>query len=141
MRQIKFRAWDESRNRMIYKFGQIKDKCPELLQTEEGIIFCSHYQPNGDWCEPLLMQYIGRKDKKGEEIFEGDILVGESYSGLGGKSTKSKEFIFSISYSEITSRFIIDIPQGIGKFRYLPNIYDCKVIGNIYESPQLLNQK
>jgi hypothetical protein len=56
MREIKFRAWVESEQRMTKVF-------------ELGSILCDNHG-----CD-LLMQYTGLKDKNGREIYEGDILL------------------------------------------------------------------
>lgn len=131
-REIKFRAWDESRNEMISQFGLLKENMPQLIQHEEdGYIFCGHSQENDDWCEPILMQYTGLKDKNGKEIYEGDILSGHSDGNVRVEWSNANggwDCIFSdeanISISEMCSWF--------GN--------NAQVIGNIYENPELLNK-
>ena len=75
-----------------------------------------------------LMQSTGLKDKNGKEIFEGDIL-------------KSNKYITSVFYERGAYHV---------KFRKTPNTtvimnvisfiekYKTKIIGNIYENPELL---
>lgn len=63
-----------------------------------------------------LMQYTGLKDKNGKEIYEGDII--EYFD----------EQIELVEWSKS------DFWSGLGTFRI------SKVIGNIYENPELLEK-
>jgi uncharacterized phage protein (TIGR01671 family) len=64
MREIKFRAWDKTSNRMgaVYSLHQ-SGSC----HVRDGNLLL-----NKDECE--LMQFTGLKDKNGKEIYEGDIV-------------------------------------------------------------------
>ena len=73
MRYIKFRAWDEDRNKMIYDFlDEIESVEYKLATTDENILYCGNHKDNGDWQEPILMQFTGLKDKM-ELIFTKEI--------------------------------------------------------------------
>lgn len=85
-----------------------------------------------------VSQYIGIKDKVGSRIFENSILKGKFGTGIGGKSTKYKEFNFSISFNEHSQRFGLDMPKGYGQYRFHPYLKECIVIGNIFDHPELL---
>ena len=65
MRELKFRAWDKVDKR----FCTLREFEPCVIQ-EEGK-FRIH---QGDSCDYIFMQYIGLKDSKGVEIYEGDII-------------------------------------------------------------------
>lgn len=86
-------------------------------------------------------QYTGIKDKNEEKIFEGDILKGSFGTGGGGKSTKYKDFIFSISFftGHGMPRFTMDAP-ALGNYRFFPQIRNCEIIGNVYQQPHLLTK-
>ncbi len=75
-----------------------------------------------------LMQFIGRVDKDGKEIFEGDILDGEDSPMV-------------VSYNKKYASFCID-KKGWAFSHYFGealNSEDVRVIGNIYENPESLS--
>lgn len=123
MREIKFRAWDKKRKTMNYtddflvRFnGDVVKECEVEFTHEIDILTV-------DDC--ILMQYIGLKDKNGKEIYEGDIL--EQYGSIG-----------KVIYED--DRFYVDWdkePGRVGLFEGCTRGRN-KIIGNIYENPELL---
>lgn len=83
-------------------------------------------------------QYIGINDKNGTKIFEDDILKGAFGTGIGLKSTKYKDFFFRVSYHGGGHEFFIEMPANYGKYRFLPSLKDCEVVGTIHTHPELL---
>lgn len=122
MREIKFRAWDNSDKEKPYMLGPY-----ELSDS----IF-----NNKEVRKLELMQYTGLKDKNGVEIYEGDIVELLGWSS----QTKSDGYTF-IEWD------IDEIGWNFNRSQYAEDRYDfrkaiqnCLVIGNIHQNPELLNQ-
>ena len=111
-RQIKFRAWDVSELR-------IYSDC--ILKLEYAI-------ENPD--EIILMQFIGRKDCEGNDVYDGDIFKDDCHT-------------YIIYWNDNACGFKIKtIGRGklvAPKYRNLEGVLaNLAVIGNEYETPYLL---
>ena len=127
-REIKYRAWHENTEKMYYNIESMYEYDPYGVRNDDrnsppffyfGECLDNQYTS--------IMQYIEFKDKKGKEIFEGDILytnsdvkTGYVTKSLYGEYIVKKESII-ISLSEI-----------------LENNFGIEIIGNIFENPELL---
>lgn len=131
MREIKFRAWDKKEKTMHYlgnmnicfEYSHLEFRGDEL----DGI--CQW--PTGDDTDienQEIMQYTGLKDKKGNEIYEGDIVRTPLYG------QKDCEIIFD----KTTASFRLLWDTGIGTNIYPLGDVAMEIIGNIYENPELL---
>ena len=109
-RIIKFRAWD-------IKWKKFRDgnQCFAIGRLGESAI-------KADF---ILMQSTGLKDKFGKEIYEGDLLLDEM-----------NQEIHKIIFDEYEARF--EAIFGSGLKRHIPDVKIMKIIGNIYENPELL---
>jgi uncharacterized phage protein (TIGR01671 family) len=106
-REIKFRAWDKSCNKMRGISG-LQD-CFSL--RSDGVC-------NEDY---ILLQYTGLKDKNGKEIYEGDIL-----------KSKSGNLFTCVFYGAG-----FKLSQNNGKKVWSSNnTSTLEFIGNIYENPE-----
>lgn len=117
MREIKFRAWCPDGNRMEYQ-----DRKTPLWIGD--ILTDSHYIP---------MQYTGRKDKNGKEIYEGDIVREEGNDLLFGPVIFSDE---EVCFGYVNKCKAYNDPN-YNEFN--GHLFTVEVIGNIYENPNLLN--
>lgn len=116
-REIKFRAWDGEKIQEVHLLGLHweAEKDPPIYIDMPNSDEVPHYS------DCPLMQYTGLKDKNGVEIFEGDII--QRYEGA--TPCKVVWYEYGWCYQEGD-----DDPYPILKAE--------KVIGNIYENPEML---
>lgn len=135
--KLKFRAWDKARNEMNYKVMvgncDTDDEnwtCPIIWIEEEK-----------DWLHfddyDSIMQSTGLKDKNGKEIFEGDIVQFEDcYTETDFLYVNTGIVEWSQGSFTITNRDSVEMGDLLdGEF------LDVTIISNIYESPDLLEDK
>ncbi len=136
MREIKFRAWEKERKEMLevlgifFDVGTISHK-PLMLKGNTNP-FSTGY-PNTYLKDIELMQYTGLKDKNGVEIYEGDIVrhYDYPYCKAGGQSVVRWDDC-ACGFEPFTEE-IADYGHPIaGEW--------IEVIGNIWETPELLEE-
>ena len=133
MREIKFRAWKKSANRML----DWAELCamPRLCNVL-----------NGEYLE-AVMQYTSLHDKNGKEIWAGDILVFRNNKSIyrkGEYDSFSQVCFGDYAYGEYEQAesgygwFLKGITDedGSGLNQHFADYHE--VIGNIYENPELL---
>lgn len=142
-REIKFRVWDKTYNKMylegICVYG---DGSFDIQRTgEDGHAIETAESESG---ELVLSQYTGLKDKNRREIYEGDIVKWGHIEGgiecpvriaevrIGGQV----EFVSR--QKEVVRRGDDEYRFGYGSFAYKDTYRWLEVIGNIYENPELL---
>lgn len=125
MREFKFRAWNKVANFMIYW-----DEFTDYEQDQMAIVGKDYRVFNDS--EFILLQSTGLKDSKGNEIYEGDILEAEHKL----KTQKFKRR-YQVIFNEKGYWDAISLDGKPVRLCYA-GFDKCEVIGNIYESPELL---
>ena len=124
----RYRAWDSAKKEMfkdtfaITESGQVVVVEQESVASSPDYVFVDHL---------VIMQSTGLADKNGKEVFEGDIV----------KMAKDV-------YSEPTCYEVVRHRGGAYRLEskqhgcelWLRHT-DCEVVGNIYENPDLLEDK
>lgn len=120
----KFRAWDK----VVKEMAQVN-----ALVLDEQVVKVTYKNGNvakDDMKEYELMQSTGLKDKKGQEIFEGDII---DYKG------RKAVIKWQGSYASFIYRFVDELQERVSEWQplYLA-YYHFEVVGNKFENPEFL---
>ena len=97
--------------------------------------------PMGEKC--FLMQYTGLRDKQGTEIFGGDIVAffdpdGNKETGEVVYGKQNAAFCFHLSH--VSTGISVPILNFITGIMTVAASNNFKVIGNIYENPELIQE-
>lgn len=120
----RYRAWDTTNKEMfkdtfaITESGQVVVVDQSSILTSPDYIFVDNL---------VIMQSTGLYDKNGKEIFEGDLL-----------GTKDGLLNGIVEYREDLGMFVNNLIR-YNNFERLCNVASSrKIIGNVYENPELL---
>jgi uncharacterized phage protein (TIGR01671 family) len=123
MRELKFRAWDKFNACFWESDGKNLSEFFTRMQ----------YLIDGD-NELIFQQYTGMKDKKGKEIYEGDIIHFKTSFENDNDDYDYSEKPFVIEWNKHAAAFK---PFHLNA-RWRCDVEGVEVIGNIYENPELL---
>ena len=141
-REIKFRAWDKWESRMLWRDIFDMNWYATERNDEKGCHTARAVKGSDDRKQLILMQYTGLKDKNGKEIYEGDRIKINVWSVHNKKEPTSFDFQV-VEWDEKNAEYTWRLPPNLQ--RHVGATFSAfnanrlfSVIGNIYESPELL---
>ena len=135
MREIKSRVYDTKYKRMAES-----KRDHFFIDTKGDLYELTNYGTCGnnsfDYRSPnqyKVMEFTSKKDFHGKEIYEGDIL--KCISDFGDRFVE-------VYWCEIYACFRVRDKQDLYNENLwcLLNCYDCEIVGNIHENPELLDE-
>lgn len=135
-REIKFRAWD---GKQMFEVGMINFE-PGYGEGPQAWDYYNFYDGYGGTDSRILMEFTGLKDKNGVEIYEGDLLVGNSSPFVSTHMPEVKPIPYPVTFENGCFTWRGE-PLGWDTENEPPEI--ClperwaTVVGNIYANPEL----
>ncbi|MDG7243025.1 YopX family protein [Streptococcus pneumoniae] len=133
----KFRAYDGGSLSRMYQPDEVMVGNGDIWIIDEDSVA-------GEWIvnnDLNLMQSTGIRDITNQEIFEGDVVKTTRFVGradeVGGFYEYDKEFIGIVK--QLEGSWVID--TGSDAVCLWTEIEENEIIGNIYENPELLEDK
>lgn len=110
-----------------YKFDGMDETLPCIHIGNLGYIKNAFYQVDLD----TVGQFTGLHDRNGKEIYEGDIVMQRGYSGVKPMVVRFEQGAFIVGW------------HGGSSTQTRPMLIQkrCEVIGNRFDTPNLLNGK
>jgi hypothetical protein len=127
MKEIKFRVWNGSKMEHNIMAGFLGTFYVQGIDEKDS---ASMSPFNTKYPDPVrVMQFTGLKDKNGDDIWEGDILKHEN------------GYLKEVKWGHHLWAFITinRKPTMVYQTAAFPNQFE--IIGNIYETPELINHE
>lgn len=135
MREILFRAKLLFNRKWVYgSFVREFDGYPQIISDEDGGMY--------EVVPETVGQYTGLLDKNGRKIFEGDILhIAKIADGLGGYYHPPIDCPVNVMVKWDLCEWTWETLCENKLYISFPDAwchYECEIIGNIYDNPELI---
>lgn len=128
-RTIKFRVWDKISKEMAYPDNGLKGSTDEgFSHLYQSFLTKGKFGPNELFNESnlIITQYTGEKDENNDDIYEGDILFWPN---------RQMEALVKFGAGKF---FLEDVTGGYTED--MNKHFPFKIIGNIFQTPELLEK-
>ncbi|MDO8609275.1 MAG: YopX family protein [bacterium] len=146
-RIIKFRIWNDKTKSWLHG--------PHKHNSLDGVNLLGETILFGGLCEDIsikdlddlfCLQYTGLDDKNGKNIFEGDIITFMGRWDENGKVLEPDYLPYKVAWQMGGLRAFLINRNGASSFYKHNEVVgvghtDSKIIGNIFDNPELLNKK
>lgn len=148
--QLKFKAWHKAEQKLC-NINVLTPKGAFLLgvKTEENSLYNGGKfeviaPTDGRFCdheEIVILQYIGLKDKNGDEIYN-DFLLSDGkimfrvYQAFGGFVIKSHAWAKDMTDLNQSDQLIFQPLSDLQTAGWITE--NCEIVGNIYQNPELV---
>ncbi len=120
---IKFRAWNQIDSEYINEINAVMSLDGSHIWWDINDSGEMKYEDDpGNY---KLEQFTGLKDVNGNEIYEGDILENRKYRSI-------------VKFAN--GKFLADVVGTISRFDLIGETHGSKVIGNVHENAELLEE-
>ncbi len=145
MREIRFRLWDKDNN-CFYKptFEAWRGKVECVLLSPGGDLIMNR---NGNHTHQslfpdrfVIQQFTGLKDRNGKEIYEGDVVRFHHHEGWYMESEIVRDWGVAV-WDVGAHGFRIKTKDTGATAMKMHRMHLPEVIGNIYETPELLGDE
>ena len=148
MREIIFRGNRLDNGEWVYGHIYTQVDLPDTIEEE----WYWYIKPIGSesWgsyrVDPYTVgQYTGLKDKHGKRIFEGDILrISKIADELGGYYRPPLDYTVNVVVKWDLCAWMWETLCDDKRYITFPDawrLYECEIIGNVHDSPELLKEE
>ena len=131
MEDIKFRAWDEENEQMV-EVAEINFRTKRISYGDNGS-YVLYFK------EAKLLQFTGIRDKKGNDIYEGDILEVHHYRDDENGCSGTETLLGLVTFKN--GAFVADFEPWGYELDFLLSseiILSNTIMGNEFQNPELL---
>ena len=142
MREILFRGKRTDNGEWIYGDLMQNVDCIKIREQEKDV---KHIAKSFEIDLETVGQYTDLTDKNGKRIFEGDILhIAKIADGLGGYYQPPFDYPVNVVVKWDLCAWMWETLCEDKRFISFPDAwchYECEVIGNIHDNPELLKEE